>query len=74
MSSKRKSKVPVLRATHVSTFNPDALAKFVRGDNSNLSCTICGSKGVGTCDCWTKCSCGWLYEKGTACRNPNCSK
>ena len=32
-------------------------------------CTICG-KSPQVCDCWTKCYCGWSYEKGRSCRNP----
>lgn len=47
----------------------DEIIKFLRGDTSMLKCTICGS-AAGTCDCWTKCPCGWSFEKGTACRNP----
>jgi hypothetical protein len=37
--------------------------------DSVMSCTLCGAKGVGTCDCWVTCSCGWHFEKGTECRN-----
>lgn len=35
-----------------------------------VKCTICGTKGYMICDCWVKCKCGWLYEKGTKCKNP----
>lgn len=28
--------------------------------NADLCCTICEAK-AGTCDCWAKCVCGWLY-------------
>jgi pyocin large subunit-like protein len=38
-------------------------------DNSDLRCMVCRSP-MGTCDCWTKCACGWLFEKDTKCRNP----
>jgi hypothetical protein len=40
-------------------------------DKADMKCTLC-DKPMGTCDCWTKCSCGWSYEKGTECRNPGC--
>ena len=36
-----------------------------------VRCTICGAK-MGGCDCWTPCPCGWSYEKGKKCRNPDC--
>ena len=36
---------------------------------SVAKCTVCGA-AMGRCDCWTKCKCGWLYEKGTQCSNP----
>lgn len=36
--------------------------------NTNVKCTICGTKGVGNCDCWSKCrKCGWSYETGETC-------
>lgn len=37
--------------------------------NGSARCVKCGAK-YGMCDCWTKCKCGWLYEKGGKCRNP----
>jgi len=40
--------------------------------DSNVRCSICGTKGVGNCDCWEDCSCGWVHEKGKPCRNPEC--
>lgn len=58
-----------IKATH--TAGIDALAAFVRGDNSRMRCTICKAQ-MGKCDCWIECSCGWSYEKGTSCRNPKC--
>jgi hypothetical protein len=33
----------------------------------DLRCTICG-KPPG-CECWIRCRCGWLYERGTVCNN-----
>lgn len=39
----------------------------------NAHCTKCGSKGVGSCTCWTRCKCGWLYETSigpSGCCNP----
>ena len=33
------------------------------------SCTKCDARGVGTCDCWVQCSCGWTAEKNRPCRN-----
>lgn len=37
--------------------------------DSIVKCVKCGA-GKGECDCWTKCSCGWEYERGGSCRNP----
>jgi hypothetical protein len=38
--------------------------------NASVSCTICKTPGPpGTCSCWVKCICGWLYERGKHCRN-----
>lgn len=38
-------------------------------DRVVFKCVKCGAK-MGQCDCWTKCECGWSYEKGKKCRNP----
>ena len=39
---------------------------------STVRCTICGA-AYGKCDCWIRCAfCGWSFEKGTKCRNPQC--
>jgi hypothetical protein len=35
----------------------------------SVKCVKCGA-GYGKCDCWTKCFCGWSFEKGTSCDNP----
>lgn len=43
---------------------------IINSIDSNVRCTKCGTKGVGNCDCWTRCNCGWSYEKGGKCRNP----
>ena len=40
--------------------------RLIRG---SVKCVICGA-AYGACDCWTKCACGMLVEKGTKCRNP----
>lgn len=64
-------KKPILIATHSAGASADDFAAFLRGDNSRMRCTLCDAP-MGKCDCWTKCSCGWSFEKGTACRNPNC--
>ena len=32
-------------------------------------CTICDAE-MGKCDCWERCTCGWMNPKGEACRNP----
>ena len=37
-------------------------------------CTLCGTVRAIGCNCWTKCECGWTFESGTACRNPNCTE
>lgn len=43
--------------------------------DQNVKCTLCGTKGVGNCDCWVRCKkCRCFYEKNTKCRrreNPN---
>lgn len=49
------------------TNSTEALIRFLNGDRSMLKCTLCGSP---TCDCWTRCRCGWSFEKGAACKNP----
>jgi len=36
---------------------------------NNVGCVKCGAK-YGKCDCWVKCSCGWLYESKGKCNNP----
>lgn len=38
-------------------------------DKAAMKCVKC-SAAMGACDCWTKCPCGWSFEKGTKCRNP----
>ncbi|PWB94632.1 hypothetical protein [Methylosinus sporium] len=40
--------------------------------HADMRCTICGAP-AGACSCWTRCACGWTYETGKACRNPNCT-
>lgn len=67
----RGKKAQVLQATHVVEASTDSFARFLRGDTSMLRCTLC--EKAGGCDCWTKCPCGWTFEKGTKCRNPKCS-
>lgn len=38
--------------------------------NASVCCTVCGSRGVGTCSCWSKCKdCGWNFRTGEQCRN-----
>lgn len=37
--------------------------------DSVMKCGKCGAP-MGKCDCWTKCKCGWSYEKGGKCNNP----
>ena len=37
--------------------------------NADMRCTVCQAK-AGTCDCWSKCKCGWSFQKGTECGNP----
>lgn len=35
---------------------------------ASVRCTLCGAKGVGTCDCWATCPrCGCMYERGKDC-------
>jgi len=42
--------------------------------DSSVRCGRCGMPGVGTCYCWTRCSCGWWAEKGRPCRNPGTTR
>lgn len=65
-------KKPILKATHSASISIDSFARFLRGDKSGMLCTLCNAP-MGKCECWTKCSCGWTYERGTECRNPDCT-
>ena len=38
--------------------------------DSNVHCLRCGARGVGTCDCRVRCSCGWYADRGQPCNNP----
>lgn len=38
--------------------------------SQRVKCTICGVQGVGNCNFWEMCSCGWFKEKGGKCNNP----
>ena len=38
-------------------------------DRAAMRCAVCGAPS-GTCECWTKCHCGWSYRTGEACRAP----
>ena len=40
--------------------------------DANVTCTRCGTKGVGNCDCWEPCGCGWSKGRGEPCDNPAC--
>jgi len=40
--------------------------------SDSACCVKCGSLGVGTCDCWEPCPCGWTKERGEECNNPEC--
>lgn len=50
------------------------MAALDRLIESSVKCSICGTPGVGTCDCWERCSCGWYALKGNLCRNPATTK
>ena len=61
-------KKPLLSVTHLVESSDEAFMRFLAGDRSMLRCTLCNK--AGGCDCWTKCgACGWMFEKGTKCRN-----
>lgn len=49
---------------------PALQVKAIGATMGTMRCTLC-NQPAGTCDCWTLCGCGWSYEKGTSCRNPN---
>jgi hypothetical protein len=38
--------------------------------DASVQCLKCGKPGYLTCDCWEKCTCGWVAEKGKPCNNP----
>ena len=38
--------------------------------DASVSCSKCGTKGFMKCDCYEKCSCGWIADKRKPCRNP----
>lgn len=38
-------------------------------ERSSLKCTLCG-RAKGDCFCWVHCSCGWYFQRGAACNNP----
>lgn len=42
-------------------------------DTVEWRCSICRAK-AGTCDCWEKCSCGYLAQKGQPCSNPETAR
>jgi hypothetical protein len=42
--------------------------------DSVVKCLKCGAAGIGTCDCWEECSCGWYADKEKPCGNPNTSR
>lgn len=35
-----------------------------------VRCTLCGTAGIGNCACWVWCECGWSFQRGTRCNNP----
>lgn len=39
--------------------------------DAHVRCLKCGTPGVGKCDCWEFCTCGYIIEKGKICHNPN---
>lgn len=43
-------------------------------DSAKFHCSKCGAEGIGTCDCWEHCSCGWWAEKGKPCGNPKTTR
>lgn len=42
--------------------------------DASESCSKCGTKGMFKCDCYEKCSCGWIAESGKPCRNPETAR
>ena len=49
-------------------------APIKRMIDSAVSCGKCGTSGVGNCDCYEHCSCGYWAEKGKPCRNPTTTR
>ena len=35
-----------------------------------VKCAVCGTRGVGKCDCWQNCVCGLTVRKGKLCDHP----
>ncbi|MEN3238927.1 hypothetical protein PUR29_36440 [Methylobacterium ajmalii] len=48
---------------------PAARAGLAALIDSQARCAICDAP-MGGCGCWTRCSCGWNFRTGEACRNP----
>lgn len=39
-----------------------------------LVCSKCGAKGMFNCDCYERCTCGWIANKGEPCSNPETTR
>lgn len=42
--------------------------------DANVACLTCGTKGIGNCDCQSKCSCGFWVKKGARCPTLYCEE
>jgi len=51
----------------------DGQSPIERMIDSVMKCSLCEAP-MGTCDCWTHCSCGWWAKTGYACRNPETTR
>lgn len=42
--------------------------------DESVTCSKCGAKGFMNCDCWEKCSCDYIAERGKPCTNPETAR
>jgi hypothetical protein len=69
------NQVPLGRALcPVCEVNPQRDSPINSMVDAVVSCVLCGTSGVGNCDCWEHCSCGWWARAGTPCRNPSTTR
>jgi hypothetical protein len=64
-------------AQRLAEMQRQVAVEFLQMVEGNYRCDICGVNGLGKCDHWEECSCGWVMQVGEACDNPqtnDCSR